>query len=90
MRMGCAPSQPFPWLSCPLKHHPLLQYEPQGVKLLMLGYPAGIALGVCPPAARITRPKLLSRVLALQSCLLLPPCPAATAAQLPPLLFVNH
>ena len=46
--------------------------------------------GSCPPVAGITGPKLLAGVVALQSCLLLPPCPAATAAQLPPLLFVNR
>lgn len=50
----------------------------------------GGTLGSCPPAAGIAGPKLLAGVVALQSCLLLPPCPAATAAQLPPLLFVNH
>lgn len=50
----------------------------------------GVTWGSWPPAAGITRPKLLTRAVALRSCLLLPPCPAATAAQLPPLLFVNH
>lgn len=82
-RMVCVPGPPaFPWLS------PLLQYKPQGAELPM--FSSGGTPGSCPPAAGIAGPRLLTGVVALQSCLLLPPCPAATAAQLPPLLFVNH
>lgn len=46
MDVSPSPSQPFPWLPRPLKHHPPLQYKPRGAVLLMLGYTAGTAMGV--------------------------------------------
>lgn len=91
--MGRVPSpfQPLPWLLHPPKHAPLLQYEPWGAEVLVLRYGRHSHGGMpssSPPVAGIKGLKILTG--AVQSCLLLPPCPAATAAQLPPLLFVNH
>lgn len=88
-RMGCVPSPPaFP------RPSPPVAVRASGCRVTdaeVRGRPSpGGTLGSCPPAAGIAGPKLLAGVVALQSCLLLPPCPAATAAQLPPLLFVNH